>query len=194
MADIDNNKISQDKRNLLGRKLFENFIKELFTYNLVQTDAHGANFIVTEELDRLYLIDFGACLEYGDDALSFYRAFLRHGYNGEKEKFLETFFNFWDRAGKTVEIDSELLWQYVELTCEPLHSNDYHWGETKLPDRAYPLAQKLFKTMKYKSAPSEFMFIDRKLIGLFSLLRKLDCHFDVKEAFEAIAMIDEKEE
>ncbi len=178
---------NKEKRDTLGQKLFENFLKEIFVYHLIQTDAHGANFIATKELDSLYLIDFGACLGYQKETLNFYRNFLKYGYLNDKENFLDTFYNFWKSSGKSVEIDEDLLWEYVVLTCEPLHSNNFKWGKTDLPDRAYPLAKELFRSMKYKSAPSEFIFIDRKLIGLFSLLRKLECEFDVEQSFTNIA-------
>ena len=183
ISDLDIDNLDKDKVNLLGEKLFENFLKEIYLYGLVQSDAHGANFIVPKELDSLYLIDFGACLEYDDKTLEFYRQFLIHGFNGDREKFLEEFYGFWDSTNKQITIDEDLLWEYIILTTEPLHSTNYSWAQTDLPDRAYPLAQKMMRTMKYKSAPSEMIFIDRKLIGIFTLLRKLKCDFNVNEAY-----------
>ncbi|MEE3078169.1 MAG: AarF/ABC1/UbiB kinase family protein [Bdellovibrionota bacterium] len=186
ISDLEVNESNQDTLNVLGEKLFENFLKEIFLYGLVQSDAHGANFIVPPLLDSLYLIDFGACLEYDHKTLEFYRQFLIHGYNRDREQFLKEFYSFWNSTNKSIKINEDLLWEYIILTTEPLHSENFDWGKTDLPDKAYPLAQKMMKSMKFKSAPSEMIFIDRKLIGLFTLLRKLECHFNVKQVFESV--------
>ena len=174
----------KDKINHLGAKVFELFLKEIFEFNLVQSDAHGGNFLVNEDLSKLYLLDFGACGELTDEVLDFYRNFLKHSFNLDREGFFLEIQRFIEYSGKSLEYDEEIMWEYIVRVSDPLRSESFDWGDTTLPDDLVEIGKRLRKTLKFNSIPSQFIFIDRKLLGVFSLLRQLKADFNVKATFE----------
>jgi predicted unusual protein kinase regulating ubiquinone biosynthesis (AarF/ABC1/UbiB family) len=184
LGDVKLEDYTQDKVDKLGEKIFELFLREIFEFNLVQSDAHGGNFLVNEDLSKLYLLDFGACGELEDHILDFYRNFLRFAYHLDRKNFFAEIQRFIDFSNKPLEYDEDIMWEYIVRVSDPLRSKDFDWGETSLPDDLLEIGLRLRKTMKFKSLPSQFIFIDRKLIGVFSLLRQLQANFDVKKVFE----------
>jgi len=184
LGDINPSNFTKDKVNNLASKIFELFLKEIFEFNLVQSDAHGGNFLVNEDLTKLYLLDFGACGELTDEVLDFYRNFLKHSFNLDREAFFFEIQRFIKYSGKPLEYDEDIMWEYIVRVSDPLRSNNFDWGSTTLPDDLVEIGKRLRKTLKFKSIPSQFIFIDRKLLGVFSLLRQLKADFDVKDVFE----------
>ncbi|WP_127716058.1 AarF/UbiB family protein [Halobacteriovorax sp. HLS] len=174
---------NKEQRNKLGMKLFELFLKEIFVYSLVQTDSHGGNYLVSEDLASTYLIDFGACLEFDSEVLNFYKGFLTSSYELDRESFFKIQDEFSKYAKANLEIDKDLLWEYITLLSSPLRSNDYDWGETDLPDQLIKYGEKLRKTIKIDKIPSQFIFLDRKILGVFTIMKNLKSRFDVKKCF-----------
>lgn len=179
LSDISYENSSREKVNKLGEKIFELFLKEIFELNLVQTDAHGGNYYVNEDLDKLFLLDFGACLDFEEEVLNFYRGFLKYSYLLDENNFFKTLENFISFSEKSLTYDRSILWEYMSLASSPLRSYHYHWGETKILDELFALGSKLRKSLKFDSVPSQFIFLDRKVMGVFTLLRKLKSEFNV---------------
>lgn len=170
--------LSQDERNRIGETLFRLFFQEIFRGHLIQTDSHPGNFLYRNK--ELVLIDFGACLSYPEKELSQYRSLITELYHGRKEKFFDLLSDIAAKGQGKFEIDPELLWKYCELAASPLKSKDFEWGTTTLPDQLFPMAHELVTSSSIEVPPHEFIFLDRKLLGLFSLLRSLEARFDVK--------------
>lgn len=176
-----------DFSNFLGESLFELFLLEIFKFGMVQTDAHGGNYLVDIKNKTLGLIDFGACIKYPIEEIRFYRGFLFYSANGNQENFFECLNSFFRFSKNEIEYDKELLWDYVTLATSPVRMDDFSWGSTKLIDDLYELGSRLEKTIKAKNIPHQFVFIDRKVIGLFIVLKKLNARFNVNRVFDRIA-------
>jgi len=182
--DKTKNDYDKEKVNKLGEKIFELFLREIFEFKLVQTDAHGGNFFVNEDLSQLTLLDFGACLEYKQEQLSFYQNFLIHSYNKDKDSFIKEFDRFIEYTGKKLKYDKDILWNYMLKASSPLRSASFNWETTNLPDELFYHGKELQKSMSFDSIPSDFIFIDRKVIGVFTLLRAIKCEFNVQDIFQ----------
>lgn len=174
--------LSQDERNRLGETLFRLFLQEIFKGNLIQTDSHPGNFLYRQ--GEVVLIDFGACLEYPEETIANYRKLIRELFHGKKEDFFSLLNDVAGKSGGKIVLDQDLLWKYCVLAGSPLQSQDFDWGATKLPDDLLPLGMELVKSSTIETPPHEFIFLDRKLLGLFSLLRSLKSRFDVKAVAE----------
>ncbi len=174
--------LSQTEKNRLGETLFRLFLQEIFRGRLIQTDSHPGNFLYRE--GQVVLIDFGACLEFPEATIRNYRRLITELYHGKKDGFFSLLSDLAEKTGGSMVLDQDLLWKYCLLAGSPLQSNDYDWGQTKLPDELYPMAMELVKSSTIETPPHEFIFLDRKLLGLFSLLRSLRARFDVKAISE----------
>lgn len=172
--------------NVIGATLFKIFLLEIFKISMVQTDAHGGNYLIDVQNKKLNLLDFGACVKYTSDEMDFYRNFISSSVRLQKEKFFETLDNFFKVTQNEFSYDRELLWKYVEIATTPLRSHDFDWGATKIPDQLLELGLELQKSIKAKKVPHQFIFIDRKVVGLFMMLKKLEAKFDVYSIFENV--------
>ncbi len=179
---------NQSFKDKIAHLLFEIFLHEIFNFNLVQTDAHGGNYLIDAENEKLGLIDFGACVKYSSEDLKFYQNFLRYSATGEKELFLKSMRDFFRYTDNEMQYDEEMLWQYVTIATIPLREDSYNWATTDLPDQLFALGMKLQKTIVAKKVPHQFVFIDRKVIGLFSLMRSLKATFSVRDIFNQVVL------
>ncbi len=170
--------LSQEERNALGATLFTLFLHEIFRGHLIQTDSHAGNYLYEDR--KLTLVDFGACLAYPEKELGQYRKLITELYFGRKDNFMALLGEIISKGQGKYEIEPELLWRYCLLAASPLRSEDFDWGSTTLPDELFPLAQQLVTTGSIEVPPHDFIFLDRKLLGLFSLLRSLKARFNVK--------------
>lgn len=169
--------LSQEERNRIGETLFRLFLHEIFRGHLIQTDSHPGNYLYRNGV--VYLIDFGACLSYPEKELTQYRKLITDLHSGNREAFMNHLDTIISGKGK-YQMNADLLWKYCELAASPLKSEDFDWGKTTLPDELFPLANELVTTGSIETPPHDFIFLDRKLLGLFSLLRSLGARFNVK--------------
>ncbi len=186
MSNVRSLKLSQDKLNNIGTKLLELFLKEIFEFNLVQTDAHGGNYFVTKDGDSVALLDFGACLEFDNELIKFYRGFLRNSFLLNEEGFFKTLHEFMEISGKYLTYERDTMWKYITLVSDPWRSPDFDWGRTNIHNDIFAEGQKLRKTLSFKSIPAHFIFLDRKVLGIFTLLRSINARVNMREVFETI--------
>ncbi len=180
--------LSLARRNEIGKAFLDLYLRELFELKVVQTDPHLGNFKIRLEdggKDRVVLLDFGATRSVSDEFLNSYcelvtGALLRDRdaiiRGGRRLRFLQT--------GDTPEQEAAFV-DFCELMAEPLHGGVYNFGATDLPKRLHPLGTKLAFALRLRPPPREVLFIDRKMAGIFVLLKVLRCEFDPRPLVEA---------
>jgi predicted unusual protein kinase regulating ubiquinone biosynthesis (AarF/ABC1/UbiB family) len=173
-------------RNVLGEKIFELFLREIFIFKVVQTDAHGGNFLVDEKLQTLFLLDFGACLEFDTEVIRFYQEFLEYSFKLEEENFFQSLEGFIDFSGYSLRYDRAVLWEYITVVSEPLRSTGYDWGKTNQPEKIMKHGKKLWETLDFNAVPAYFIYLDRKVLGVFSLLKYIGAEFDMSSIMEKV--------
>jgi predicted unusual protein kinase regulating ubiquinone biosynthesis (AarF/ABC1/UbiB family) len=188
LSDINKLNISQANKNQLGEKIFELFLREIFEFKMVQTDAHGGNYYVDTTGEKLILLDFGACLKFEDDLILFYQNFFKYSFMQEREKFFETLRNFMSVSGKYLEFEEDQLWDYIKLVSEPLRSKSYDWKHTDIHNVLFEEGKKLRSSLKFKSVPAQFIFLDRKVLGVFTLLRMIGATVNMKRVFDKVVI------
>lgn len=179
---IDISLLSQKDRDRIGSQVMYLYFYEIFNSNYIQTDCHGGNFLIREvEGDfELVLIDFGSCLKFQDEILEEYKNLLRGIFLKDRELFIKTFKNILDKSNDNYHVDEDMIWDYCSLAASPMDSNNYDWGETNLPDLILEKSKDLISGLDIQRPPHHFIFLDRKLLGTFSILRKLKSKVDMK--------------
>ena len=167
-SDDKKNKLWQDGINekfVKGIKyadFFPVFFKEIFEWNLVQSDAHAGNYLIKD--NKWVLLDFGATKELSTEISQDYQGIMR-GIARRDKKAL------WDILEKHNFIDfnntdEDLLWDYFLLVSEPFTQKYYDWGNSKIPTQALNRSKELLKGVKLNYLPHQNLFIDRKIGGL----------------------------
>jgi predicted unusual protein kinase regulating ubiquinone biosynthesis (AarF/ABC1/UbiB family) len=175
--------LSENKRNQIARKIFRLFLIELFDLGLMQTDPNPANLLVLNE-ESLGLLDFGSVKIIDSNLQNIYKDLILSVRNNDFKLFLKTLVDN-DYIESPKKDSYQILERYLNLLHEPFSKNDYDWGQSTIHKDALKLAPLLTKHFQVKSPPSSIVFIDRKLGGIFYLLKMLNCKLD------AASIIDE---
>ncbi len=93
-------KLSQQRRNAIGKSAIDVMLKEIFVWGEMQTDPNFGNYLVRladnhhqsnnhqdnhmDNIDKLVLLDFGAIRQFDDNLLSIARSLLTAGFKHSK--------------------------------------------------------------------------------------------------------------
>lgn len=192
--------LSPKRLNRLAENFLELYFKEIFEWNLVQTDPHMGNYKIQIDplgMDRLVLLDFGACRKFSPVFIQSYRNMIRGSVLNEQKIFL----NASQELGFIRDSDSpEYVQTYTDFcseTVEPFWSPEdprnklkkiapdgtYLWKESDLPGRVVKKALQ-FKNFDLRSPPREIIFLDRKTGGVFIFLAILKAQINARKIIE----------
>ena len=173
-------RLSQERRDALGRAMLELYFRELFEFSQVQTDPHFGNYRIRlanpsegSEADRLVLLDFGAMREVPQSFIGPYRTMVRGAFRQDVAEVILGGMGM----GFLEDGDSEDLTQYFDLCIaitEPfLVDEPYDFGSSDLPKRVFQLAGEMAFKFRLRPPPRELIFLDRKMAGVFTFLSVL---------------------
>ncbi|MEO2279182.1 ABC1 kinase family protein [Pseudoalteromonas pernae] len=175
----------QGLRNKAVEQLLRLFLRELFSFKLIQTDPNFANYQYQIDNQRLVLLDFGATRELPQHISDGYEQLLRAAIRSDRAGIAA--------AAQTIGYFGQgLAQQYIDnvvdiflLACEPLrHQGVYDFAKSDLPKRIKTLGLEMSTASQYWHAPPiDALFVHRKLAGLFLIAAKLKAKVDVNQLF-----------
>lgn len=192
--------LPQEQRNQLGHALLELFFLELCDWQRMQSDPNFGNFLVQQQDNgkcQLVLLDFGAMRPVEPEFCDGFQAMVAASAHRQRERFLEqaielgfmkahfpdsVLSNFAD-VGMNI---GEPLWvqssDWPEFAVD--EQGNYRWRDSELPKRVAKQAMKASLSTHFALPPTEFMFVIRKLMGVFTLIAALDARFDCSDIRE----------
>ena len=191
--------LSLDRRSELGRAALELFFRELFIWGEIQTDPNFGNYrirIAGEEgadsnTDQIVLLDFGAVQTYSPTFLDPVIQMIRASYEGDLPDVIDggIRLRFMSRDWPDDVLDT--FGKVCMSVLEPLNSdrsawpdnavNDqgqYRWKQSDLPSRVARQAARSAISRYFKVPPKEFVFLNRKLIGVYTFIAVLNAEFN----------------
>ncbi len=174
--------LSQEKRDKLGAEFMRLFLLELFEWGMVQTDPNFGNYLILDYQDypRWGLLDFGASKIPPDDFLKSYKNLILSCALLDRDLYFKTIHEMgYLSTSKTSNTD--LLWEYANLIAEPFKGGDYDWGNSSIPDEMFKFMPRLMKEVSIGNPPSHAIFIDRKIGGVFFMLKALGARIDARK-------------
>lgn len=180
LSDIGKNELPQEMRDLLGLRLLKLYFLEVFKGDYIQTDCHPGNFHFDQD-GNLYVIDFGACIKFDQSVIKNYQVLIKSLFFQDRDLFFKILKDINDKNESKMIFNENDIWDYCILTTESLRSDDYDWGKTDLPDRLLAKAKDLISSVSVEKPPHNFIFLDRKLLGVFSILRKFESRINMIE-------------
>lgn len=192
--------LSQKRRNRLSENFLELYLKEIFDWNLVQTDPHLGNYKIQLDPmgnDKIVLLDFGACASFSEDFIKTYQRMIKGSVVHDEELFLKAAaglgFIIPSDSKEYIDIFSSFCYETVEPFWTPddkrntkgkvLPDGTYNWKETDLPGRVVKKAVQ-FKNFDLRSPPKEILFLDRKTGGVFIFLAVLKAHINARKIID----------
>lgn len=194
--------LSVERRSELGRAALELFLRELFVWGEIQTDPNFGNYRVRladedGHPDRLVLLDFGAVQAYSDSFLRPVRDMIKASYERDLEAVI--------RGGIALRFmrqdwPDSVLKRFGEVcmaVLEPLSREDvpkpdyavneqgqYRWRQSDLANRIARQATRSAVSRYFRIPPREFVFLNRKLVGVFTLISVLGAEFNGQPVLE----------
>jgi len=194
--------LSQSARNALGRSFLELFMREVFEWGAMQTDPNFGNYRIRPAqrrgaYDKLVLLDFGAVQPFPDSFLNPFREMIRGAYKQDLEQV---------RQGALglhfirPEYPESAQWSFTRLCAsviEPMiatpstaaahlfnKEGQYRWLHSDLPSRVAKEAVAAVMDRNFKVPAKEFMFLNRKLIGVYTFISALGSEFNGTDIIE----------
>lgn len=183
--------LSEERRSRLGEAFARLFLKELFAFGFMQTDPHFGNYRVAireDGEDQLVLLDWGAVRRFDQKFVAHYSLMAHGAIEANAEKVVEAGLGLGLLKPEDKRSMRESFVELAYLAIEPwLHPRDprvpahlvdgqgrYIWSRSDLPTRLTKLATHYAFSFRLRPPPREIIFLDRKIAGVFIVLKILD--------------------
>lgn len=176
--------LSQDERDELGKSFFELFLLEALEWGFVQTDPNLGNYLIgrNDQGPLWILLDFGASKELDASLKSMYRDLLFAVFRDNFEGFVEALVKYGYLRENS--FNKELLKEYYDVISSPFKGAVYDWGASSIAQDAMKKAPRMIKEVSINRPPKDIVFVDRKIGGIFFVLKTLGSRFDPLEIVE----------
>lgn len=186
--------LSQQRRNHLAKAALSLFLEELFVWHEIQTDPNFGNYrirISSDEQDKIVLLDFGAVQKYPESFINPVCQMICSAFEEDLEGVINggIQLNFMKPSWPL-----PVLKEFGEVciaVLEPLARNkplagseafnsvgDYSWKRSNLPTRVARRAAVSAISRYFQVPPKEFVFLNRKLVGVYTFISVLDGQFN----------------
>jgi predicted unusual protein kinase regulating ubiquinone biosynthesis (AarF/ABC1/UbiB family) len=194
-------KLSQTRRNALAKSSLALFLEELFVWHEIQTDPNFGNYRIKidneTESDRIVLLDFGAVQKYPDSFILPVCQMICSAYDVDVPGVIKggIALHFMQKSWP-----ESVLKEFAEVciaVLEPLSKDqpgagpqafnelgEYSWRDSDLPSRIAKRAAVSAISRYFKIPPKEFVFLNRKLVGVYTFISVLNGQFNGRDLLE----------
>jgi predicted unusual protein kinase regulating ubiquinone biosynthesis (AarF/ABC1/UbiB family) len=175
----------QETRDQVMSQLMRLFFKELFDFQLVQTDPNFANYQYDQDTQQIVLLDFGATRIYTSQMAESYRQLMQAASHHDKAKIRQAVLDIGLIRHDLPEKIQHNITDLAYMACEPLYAESpYDFAGSDLTSRLQHQGVQLGLEKEYAHTPSaNAIFLHRKLGGLFLLAIKLKAKVDMQSLF-----------
>ncbi|MCL4555629.1 MAG: AarF/UbiB family protein, partial [Gammaproteobacteria bacterium] len=179
---------SQDKRDSIMTALFELLFKEIFQFQLVQTDPNFANYQYQPHTGKIVLLDFGATRVYQDSISEGYHQLIRGAIDGNSVQVEAAARQIGFFSEQILPEQKQAVLELFHQACEPIRSHRvYDFGTSELAAKIKDKGMTLSMELNYwHTPPADALFFHRKLGGLYLLAAKLKARVNVRAIFDQV--------
>lgn len=180
---------SQSERNAIMTALFELLFRELFEFQLVQTDPNFANYLYNPDNQQIVLLDFGATRSYPDAISQGYLKLMQGAISNRPVEIEQAAHQIGFFQENILPGQKQAVLELFAQACEPLVANKiYDFGESDLAQRIKDKGMALSLELNYwHTPPADAIFFHRKLGGLYLLAARLKAQVNVHELFVKVS-------
>lgn len=171
----------QDVRDRIVTLLMRLTLRELFDFQMMQTDPNFANYKFNEETEQIVLLDFGASRDISNDLSAAYADLMETTLSGDADRILDQTIKMGFIPDNLPQTYSDIIRDMIAMAIEPLGRDqpfDFANNELSmaLRDKGMQLAG---KRELWHVPPPETVFIQRKLGGIYMLASRLRARVNV---------------
>ncbi len=172
----------QDERNRIVSLLMGLLFRELFEFQLIQTDSNFANYRYNTDTHQLVLLDFGATRPLKTAMARGFHRLVKAAAAGDAETMRKAALGLGYFADDTQEKHQRAVLELFDIALEPLRfDGDYDFAESTMPAqlRDAGIALGLDRDF-WHIPPIDTLLLHRKLGGLFLLAARLRAQVNVR--------------
>jgi len=175
----------QAERDRVAGLLFRLLFREIFEFQLIQTDPNFANYRYDHASRQLILLDFGATRAYPAAIVDAYRRLMASAVVGDRKEMSMAASAIGYFRADIGERQRQLVLDVFLRTCEPLrYAGAYDFGNSDLPARIRDAGLALSSERdSWHTPPADALFLHRKAGGLYLLAAKLKARVDMRALF-----------
>ncbi len=191
--------LSLERRNKICWTFLDVFFKEIYCWNRMQGDPNFGNYRVRihdDGMDQLVLLDFGAVQVYPESFMEPLKMMIKGAFYDDLEQVKQGAIEL---HMLEESFPDDVKTSFAEVCCsiiEPFRYDEmdvpenavtefgYHWKESDLPSRVIKEAIKKAVSLYFSVPPKEFMFLYRKLLGVYTFVAVLDGQFNGRKLIE----------
>ena len=181
----------QAERDRIAELLIALLFREIFEFQLVQTDPNFANYHYDTTARRLILLDFGATRPYPNAIVEAYRRLMAGAVSGDRPAMgaAAAAIGFF-RVGID-DRQREAVLDIFALACEPMrHAGAYDFGASDLAARIRDAGVALSRQRDFlHTPPADAVFLHRKLGGLYLLAARLKARVNVQNLAQGLRQV-----
>lgn len=175
---------SYEDRFRLADLFLKLYMTELFEFGLVQTDPNPGNFLITPD-QSIALLDFGAVKVYDTSFIEGYRRVLDAAHYNKRELLLSESIRMGFIDARESDDAKNTYLEMMDLLAAPFSSGEeFDFGDQSFLNKSRDYSWELTRKCKYSPPPRELIFLHRKLVGIFVLIKKLDIKLRLKDYWE----------
>jgi predicted unusual protein kinase regulating ubiquinone biosynthesis (AarF/ABC1/UbiB family) len=181
------------QRHRLARQLMDLFYYEIFELRLVQTDPNLGNFKIQK--DQLVLLDFGACKVYSSQFVKRYQELVLCSRTQDWSMVLKRSIEFGMLSAQEPPEAQELFIEMMKSSFVPFLKGQqpFDFNNLSYVKELRAKTTEFIRAIKYSAPPHELIFLQRKLLGIFNVLRTLNVQVDLTEWIDKIEQVSLKD-
>lgn len=170
----------QAERDAAAAALIGLFLRELFEFRLMQTDANFANYRYDAASGAIILLDFGATRRLDARLTATCSRFMDAALGDDRERLRAATMEMGYIAETTAARHQEMVLDVIDAVCGPLRAGGVlDFGAIDLVGRLRSAGTALARDREFEQIPPiELLFIQRKAAGLYLLLSRIRARAD----------------
>lgn len=163
---------TQDILNVLGYRMLEFMMRQIFVHQTIHGDPNHANFAFRSD-GTIVLYDFGCIKTLKPEIAKAYRDTIVAGIVEDYDAVDEGLIKLGARVPDGPKVEPEFYKLWREILFTPLMSEEFDYATTTIQNQVVENIPKLLKRLESFQPPKETFFLDRMLGGHHETLRKL---------------------
>ncbi|WPL17890.1 putative ubiquinone biosynthesis protein UbiB [Thiorhodovibrio winogradskyi] len=179
---LSENQFSRQERDRVSSALTDLTLRELFEFQLAQTDPNFGNYFYQPESGRVVLLDFGATARIAPSLVTGFRRLAAAGMADEVPAMHQAIVDLGYLSADAPRQNVDALTELMRLSGEMLRTEGlYDFGSSDLFERIYQRGRELYLDGAFSELPDpSSLFLHRKFVGTFMLCRRLRARIDFR--------------
>lgn len=175
--------LTQDQRNDFGHLVLQLLLDEFFKHGMVQTDPNYGNFLYRQNEVQLVLLDFGATRTYPPKFRQETRDLLKLAFDRKRNAVIDFVVAHKYLDPRESDEVKDMFFRIMEdiISMFRPENQPFDYSNPNYLQDMRTLTTNLIKEVKYSAPAKRMIFLNRKLGGMYHLLREAGCKIDLHE-------------